>query len=202
MTDARKLDSLGRRNPGRPLGSRDRYPRKRVARDNAAAARAEWWEGHRNQLESELGAAYAKIAVLEHEMAIQPFPGDSLALLEATQHGTYVPTNPQLYAARLLVERDFDKRRAELDGQRASLEEQARQYHDGDATLERLIADFEQFTADREAELSALVAAGDVTPAGAKAIRSWFIKPEPLARAHGRSIFGQSFERSVNDRCD
>ena len=24
----------------------------------------------------------------------------------------------------------------------------------------------------------------------------------PKARAHGRSIFGQSFERSVNDRCD
>jgi hypothetical protein len=71
--------------------------------------------------------------------------------------------------------------RAELDTERAAVAQERVTYRNGDATLDSLIADFRKFTADRDDELAALLESGDVTPVGAKAIRSWFIKEERLA---------------------
>jgi hypothetical protein len=181
MTDAPetnvKLD--GRRkskNRGRPLGSRDKFPRQRstVVRGGL--------EQRARQLETAYGSAQARIAELEDQLrAKQIFDGDSLSLLRATQRGEYVPSNVQLYAAKVIFEKELDKRRLELDGHAAELEAERQEYADGGKRLAELIAQFAEFVRDRSDELDALVASGGVTPAAAKEIRSWFDPGEPLA---------------------
>jgi hypothetical protein len=184
MTDAPKTHAKagpndGRRtskNMGRPLGSRDRFPRQR-----SSVVRGGLEERFR-QLESAYGAAQALIAELQDQLrAQQVFDGDALALLRATQRGEYVPSNVQLYAAKVIFDKELDQRRIELDGHRAALEDERREYADGGERLAQLVAEFGEFVRDRSDELDALVAAGDVTPTAAQEIRSWFVRDEPLA---------------------
>lgn len=165
--DARQAGRSTKR--GRPLGSRDRFPRGTKDAERAKL------------LEAENAHLRRRLADFEAERAANVWRGDVAGMLIAAAKGEYWPQPSQLYAARIVYMDGVDKTRQELDNHRAQLEDQARQYHDGDARLDKLIADFGRFTADREAELATLLASGDVTPNGAKAIRSWFAEPEQLA---------------------
>jgi hypothetical protein len=163
-------------NLGRPLSSRDKFPR--VAKGTRDAVLRGGVEERARMLETENGHLRRRLADLEAEKAAAGWPGDATGMLVATYKGEYHPTPPQLYAAKIVYDRELDRNRAELDAQRRALDERDRA---GDATLEKLIAQFAEFTADRSAELDALVAAGDVTPSGAETIRSWFIRDAPVA---------------------
>jgi hypothetical protein len=155
---------------GRPLGARDKYPR-----GTGTAAKIKI-------LESENGELRREIADLKQELGPphERFPGDAVELLEASQHGDYHPTWLQFRAAVHLYDRDFDLRRAAMDAERKEVEQERIQYRQGDATLEALIAQLERFIADRDDELAALIESGDVSQAGAKAIRRWFM-PDALS---------------------
>jgi hypothetical protein len=168
-------------NRGRPLGSRDKFPRKpRGAIRSGLEERA-------RMLETELGQAYATIAGLEQQLKIgKPFDGDSKALLKAVYRGEYIASPQQIYAARAVLDREWppvkspeelDLRRAELEQERQALH---RHHRDGDARLDALIAQYDEFVLDREKELAGLERAGLVAPAAVPLIRAWWAKEPPL----------------------
>jgi hypothetical protein len=171
MTDTIRPQQLGQRRSaqmGRPLGSRDRFPRGTAKTSKVAL------------LETALGERDRQIADLERELAEYrcPVPDDAVALLDATMKGTYQPSFLQWRSAVVLFDRDWDRQRGELDAERASLDQERVEYHRGDEVLEHLIDRFKRFSADRDDELAQLVEAGAVTPAAAKAIRAWFVEVE------------------------
>jgi hypothetical protein len=176
-TDGRKTS----KNMGRPLGSRDKFPR--VAYGTRDAVLRGGVEERSRALETEVGRLQRMVDEFEAEKAAAVWPGDIASMLIAAGRGSYRPTMLQLVAARTVWQQGIEQERAALDGQRQELAQQRQTYSDGSVALDKLIVDFAKFTADREAELSALVEAGDVTPNGAKVIRTWFVeeKPEPLA---------------------
>ena len=112
------------------------------------------------------------------------FEGDSLALLVSIYRNEVLPLNirfnaavaaspfenPKMSDARILV---LEKRQQEL-----TAEQQQAQIDAGDARLDALIEQWNEFTADREEEISALLATGDITPKAAEAIRRWHLPPE------------------------
>jgi hypothetical protein len=121
----------------------------------------------------------ARIGELEDQLrGSQRFDGDALQLLRATAAGAFVPTNQQLYAARIILERDLDARVVELDANRAALEEQRRDYDRGTRVLDDLIAKFEEICRDRSDKLDGLVQSGDVTPEAAAILRGWYVDPD------------------------
>jgi hypothetical protein len=176
-TDGRKTS----KNMGRPLGSRDKFPR--VAYGTRDAVLRGGVEERSRALETEVGRLQRMVDEFEAEKAAAVWPGDIASMLIAAGRGSYRPTMLQLIAARTVWQQGIEQERTALDGQRQELAQQRQTYSDGSVALDKLIVDFAKFTADREAELSALVEAGDVTPNGAKVIRTWFVeeKPEPLA---------------------
>jgi hypothetical protein len=90
---------------GRPLGSKDRLPRK-GSRSEANRFTA---------LEAELGKAYKERDDLKRQVDDlrfqlnygKAFNGDSKALLTATYKAEYYPSQEQLYAAKVLLDREY-----------------------------------------------------------------------------------------------
>jgi hypothetical protein len=90
---------------GRPLGAKDRHPRKRTPVP----------EDRLEQLEAALGQAYKErddfkrqVDDLRFQLNYgKQFPGDSKALLTATYKAEYYPRQEQLYAAKILLDREY-----------------------------------------------------------------------------------------------
>jgi hypothetical protein len=90
---------------GRPLGAKDRIPRKGTVSP----------KDREEALEAEVGKAYKQRDDLQRQVDDlrfqlnygKQFPGDSKALLTATYKAEYYPSQEQIYAAKTLLDREY-----------------------------------------------------------------------------------------------
>jgi len=118
------------------------------------------------------------------------YEGDAFSLLVAAYKDTGLPEGVRYNAALACL--PYEKPRMsearltllELRAKEESDQQRNARIAEGDRRLDELIMQFDNFVAEREPEIGELLAAGEITPTAAAAIRLWHLKPErPLLPA-------------------